>query len=67
MNSDKLGWWTRIRLCWTVLTKGEYDPTQYRTRLAQEQWDICRQRDKEMNACARPRTEVSPSEYGPDQ
>ena len=41
MNSDKLGWWTRIRLCWTVLTKGEYDPTQYRTRLAQEQWDIC--------------------------
>ena len=56
---DKLGWLTRIKLCWVVLTKGKFNPAEYRTRYMQEQWDICRKRDAEMNACIRPRTKVS--------
>ena len=57
-DRDKMSWGTRIKLCWQVLTKGTHNPELYRTRHAQEQWDICRQRDKEMNECNRPRTPI---------
>ena len=41
-----------------MLITGTYDHNNYRTIHAQQQWDICRLRDKEMNACIRPRTET---------
>ena len=41
-----------------MLITGTYDPNNYRTIRAQQQWDICRLRDKEMNTCIRPRTET---------
>ena len=59
LDKHKLSWWTRIKLCWAVLTKGKYDHTQYRTRHMQKQWDTCRQRDIEMAATCRPRTHTS--------
>ena len=62
---DKLGWITRLKLCWVVLTKGTYNPAEYRTKHAQKQWDICRERDRDMNAAVRPRVDDCPeSEFG---
>ena len=58
MRGDRLGWITRLKLCWSVLIKGTYDPKEYRTREAQKQWDLCRRRDKEMASTIRPRTET---------
>ena len=57
-DKNKLGWWTRIKLCWSVLTTGAYNPKDYRTRDAQKQWDICQKRQAEMDACIQPRTET---------
>jgi hypothetical protein len=58
MSKDTLSWATRIRLCWDVLVKGIFKREHYKTIHEQEQWDICRQRDKEMNATTRPRTYI---------
>jgi hypothetical protein len=55
-NKDKLSWLNRLRLCWEVFTRGKYDPRDYRTIRAQEQWEICEQRRKELAASTRPRT-----------
>jgi len=61
---DKLGWITRLKLCWSVLVKGTFIPEDYKTRHYQRQWDICRQRDKEMQEACRKRTRyTSDSEY----
>jgi hypothetical protein len=59
-NKDKLSFLTRIKLCWEVLTRGEYDPRNYRTRHLEKQWQICEKRRKELEACTRPRTEYAP-------
>ena len=59
MDKDKLSWGTRLKLCWTVLTKGKYNPALYRTRHYEEQWQICQQRLKEMQATCRPRTDFT--------
>ena len=56
MDKHELSWKNRLKLCWAVLTTGKYNPSDYKTIHEQEQWDLCRQRDKEMNACTRPRT-----------
>ena len=55
-DPNKMSWITRLRLCWTVLTKGVYNTKMYRTRHAQQQWDACRQRDIELQKGCRPRT-----------
>jgi len=55
-DPNKMSWITRLRLCWTVLTKGVYNKNMYKTRYMQRQWDICRERDKEMQKGCRPRT-----------
>ena len=55
-DRDKLSWKTRLMLFWEVFTKGKYDPRDYKTIHEQEQWDLCRKREAEMNACVRPRT-----------
>ena len=55
-HNNKLSWRNRIKLCWSVLTTGTYNPKDYKTIHEEEQWAICRQRDEEMNACIRPRT-----------
>ena len=57
-DKDKLSWITRFKLCYQVLLYGLFDPTQYRTRYAQKQWEICQKRQREMDACVRPRTKV---------
>ena len=56
MNKHLLSWPTRLKLCWDVLVKGKFESTHYKTKHEQEQWEICRQRDREMDACKRPRT-----------
>lgn len=53
--TSKLDWSTRLRLCWDVLTKGRYDPRDYRTTKQEEQWIICEKRRKELDAANRPR------------
>ena len=54
-DKNKLSWRTRARLLWDVATRGKYDPRDYKTIHEEEQWAICEQRRKEMNACVRPR------------
>jgi len=66
-EEDKLTWSTRLELCWDVLASGVLNPQKYRGKRAQEQWEICEQRRKELAACCRPRTNVGRSIYGPDQ
>ena len=56
MNKDKLGWLTRLSLCWNVFTRGKYDPRDYKTIRQQEQWDACEQRREELESTIRPRT-----------
>ena len=56
-DKNKLSWGTRLKLCWAVLTRGEYDAKEYISQHAQEQWEICERRRKEMELCTRPRTE----------
>ena len=56
---DKLSWITRIKLCWTVLTTGKYNPKEYKTKHEDEQWQICQKRLKEMQATIRPRSEFT--------
>ena len=54
---DKLRWVTRLKLCWFILTKGTTEGLPlHRTKREEEQWNICRQRDKELEAASRPRT-----------
>ena len=62
-DKEKMSFWTRIRFCWTVLTRGAYDPRDYMSRHAAKELKICQQREKEMQAATRPRTEVTESEY----
>ena len=62
-QKDKLNWRTRLRLCWVVLTKGEYDPEDYKTKKQEAQWQICEQRRKELEATIRPRTETGRRYY----
>ena len=54
-DGDKLSWRTRAKLCWSVLTKGKYDPRDYKTIRQQEQWDICEQRRRDLEGGHRPR------------
>ena len=62
---NKMRLWTRLRLCWDALTKGKYDSRDYRTIHEQEQWEICEQRRKELEAAHRPRREFQgESEFG---
>lgn len=74
INPVKLGWWTRLKLCFLVLFKGNYydDQVVLDTKTAGElaiwidrriQWNICRKRDKELLATHRKRTEVN-QEWG---
>lgn len=58
MSRDTLSWPTRLKLCWDVLVKGKFERGHYKTIHEQEQWDICRQREKEMNSNIRPRTYI---------
>ena len=62
-----MSWSSRLKLCWNVLTRGVYNPEDYKSKEEQRRWDSCRKRDKEMNACIRPRTEVGENEYGIEQ
>ena len=62
-DPNKMSWITRLRLCWTVLTKGAYNTKMYRTRHAQRQWDMCRQRDKELQRTCRPRSGFPQTEW----
>jgi len=55
-RNDKFSWLTRLKFCWTLLTRGTYNPKDYKTIHEQKEWDACRKRDKEMNKCVRPRT-----------
>ncbi len=55
---DTYSWLTRIRLCWTVLTTGRHNPKDYKTRDEEKQWQICRQRDRELASAIRPRTDT---------
>jgi len=56
-DKNKLAWSSRLKLCWFILSKGTtIDLPLYRTRHEEEQWNICRQRDKELEAASRPRT-----------
>lgn len=57
-DKNKLSFWTRIKLCLTVLFTGNYNPEKYLTRDRAKQLKICQQRQKEMDACIRPRTET---------
>ena len=61
---DKLGWSTRLKLCWAVLSKGVYDPKKYKTIHDQQQQEVCDQRRRELDATKRPRTDGPESEYG---
>ena len=69
VNPVKLDWWTRLKLCFLVLFKGNYyeDQVVLDTRTAGElavwinsriQWNICRKRDKELLGNHRNRSEV---------
>ena len=62
-NQEKMSLRTRLRLCWTVLVKGTYDPKNYKTRHAQKQWNTCEQRRKDLEVSCRPRTDCADSEY----
>jgi hypothetical protein len=62
-DKEKMSFWTRIRLCWTVLTTGAHNPTNYLSRHAVKQLKICQKREKEMQLACRPRTRVGESEY----
>lgn len=64
LNGNKLGWITRIKLCWRVLTRGTYDPDKYRTRHAQKQWRTCEQRRRDLDATIRPKRDCPESEFG---
>jgi hypothetical protein len=64
LNKDKLSLWTRLRLCWDMLTRGKYDPRDYKTVHEQEQWNICEQRRRDMEVASRPRTDCPESEFG---
>ena len=59
MDKHKLSVRTRLRLCWDILTRGKYDPRDYKTVHEQEQWDICEKRRKELIASTRPRQPFS--------
>jgi hypothetical protein len=39
------------------MTRGRYDPRDYKTIHEEEQWEICEKRREEMDACKRSRTE----------
>jgi hypothetical protein len=55
-DGNKLSWKTRLKLCWTVLSQGEYAPEDYRTINEQNQWEICEQMRKDLQKCVQPRT-----------
>ena len=54
-DKNRLSWATKLRLCWDVLTKGQYDPRDYKTINEQEAWDRCEQMRKELESTHRPR------------
>ena len=56
-DKHRFSWKTKLRLCWDVMTRGRYDPRDYKTIHEEEQWEICEKRRDEMDACKRPRTE----------
>ena len=56
---DKLSWINRLKLCFVVMFKGKYNSKDYKSRRQEEQWKICRQREAEIDAYTRPRTEFS--------
>ena len=64
-NKDKMSFWTRVKLCWYVFTKGSLPAKlkEYRSRHAQKQWNICEQRRIDMEVASRPRTDCPESEY----
>lgn len=62
-DKEKMSFWTRIRFCWTVLTTGAYNPMNYLSRHAARELATCKQREKELQAACRPRTNVGESEY----
>ena len=62
-DTDKLSYATRIKLCWEVLTRGKYDPRNYKTRHQEEQWQNCEKRREEMESYTRPRTEKIDSDW----
>jgi len=64
LDPEKMGLWTRLRLCWTVFFSGKYDPEVYRTRHAQKQWNVCEQRRRDLEATHRPREDCPESEFG---
>ena len=55
-DGNKLSWKTRLKLCWAVLSRGEYTPEDYKTINEQDRWEICEQRRKELQKCVQPRT-----------
>ena len=56
-RKDKFSWVTRLKLCWSVLTKGKCNLEDYRTIHQQEQFEVCEKRRGELAGSARPRTE----------
>ena len=65
-DKDKFSWVTRLRICWCVLLSGNCDLKKYKTIHEQKEWDICRERDREMNACVRKRSSF-PYEHQEDE
>ena len=57
MDKNKISWIDRLRVCWFVLKKGTVDGMpECKTQFQKEQWEICKKRQAEMDACVRPRT-----------
>jgi hypothetical protein len=55
-DKNKMSFWTRIKLCFRVLVRGNYNPEDYKTRGAQRQWIICENRRRELEKTVRPAT-----------
>ena len=53
-----MSWKTRLKAVWDILVHGNLINAPYRTKHAEKQFELCQQRQREMDACIRPRTET---------
>jgi len=63
-DKNKMGFWTRIKLCWKVLMGKTFNLEEYRTRHSQKQWEICERRRRDLEKTIQPRTPCKESEFG---
>ena len=55
-NKRHLSWSNRLKLCWEVLTRGKYDPRDYKTILEEEVHERCEKMRSDLRKGERQRT-----------